>query len=56
MEEGKHNAKAQTISCLKDSKMISKGFLYDILWIKELDSEDPPLEFFPVVKDFQKFS
>ena len=32
--------------------MISKGFIYYILRFKDLDSEAPPLELVPVVKDF----
>ena len=40
------------ISCLKASKMISKGCLYHILRIKDLDSEIHPIESVPVVCEF----
>ena len=31
--------------------MISKGYLYDIVSVKNLESEAPPLELVPIVKD-----
>ena len=34
--------------------MISKGCLYHIVRVKDLNSEAPPLESIPVVKDFLK--
>ena len=39
-------------SCLKACKMISKGFLYNIVRVQYLDSEIPPIEFVPVVSEF----
>ena len=44
--------KCRIISCLKACKMISKGCLYHILRVKKLESEAPPLDSVPVVKDF----
>ena len=32
--------------------MISKGFLYHIIKLKDLDSENAPIELDPVVKEF----
>ena len=42
------------ISCLKAYKMISKGCLYHIVRVKDLDSETPPIELVPVVMEFPK--
>ena len=44
--------KVQIISCVKACKLISKGCLYHILRFKDLESETPPLESVPIVKDF----
>ena len=35
--------RGRIIPCLKASKMISKGFLYHILRVKYLDSQNPPV-------------
>ena len=40
------------ISCIKACKMISKGCLYPIVRVKDLDSENPPIELVPVVREF----
>ena len=34
--------------------MISKKYLYHILWVKDLQSETTPLESVPIVKDFSE--
>ena len=44
--------KGQIISCLKASKMKAKGCLYHVVRVKDLESEVPPLESVPVVRDF----
>ena len=40
------------ISCLKSYKMISKGCMYHIVRVKDLDSENPPIELVPVIREF----
>ena len=40
------------IFCLKACKMISKGCLYHIVRVPDLDSEIPPIESVPVVNEF----
>ena len=42
------------ISSLKSCKMISKGCLYHIVRIQDLNSEFPPIELVPVVNKFLK--
>ena len=44
--------RVRIISCLKACKMISKGCLYHIVNVQNLDSEVPPTESVPVVSDF----
>ena len=40
------------ISCLKVCKNISKGCLYHIVRLKNLDSKTPPIELIPIVREF----
>ena len=42
------------ISCLKACKMISKGCLYHIVRVRDLDSEVPLIELVPIVREFPK--
>ncbi|KAH0633225.1 hypothetical protein KY284_036011 [Solanum tuberosum] len=42
------------ISYLKAKKMISKGYLYHLVWVKDSSSETPTLELVLVVNDFPK--
>ncbi|KAH0748282.1 hypothetical protein KY290_027514 [Solanum tuberosum] len=44
--------RGRIISCLKSCKLISKGCLYHIVRVKDLESEIPSLDSVPVVKDF----
>ena len=46
--------RGRIISCVKDCKKISKGCLYHIVSVKDLDSEIPPIESVPIVRDFAK--
>ena len=40
------------ISCLKVCKMISKGCLYHIVRVRDLESDIPSIESAPIMKDF----
>ena len=40
------------ISCLKACKMISKGCLYHIVRVQDLDSENIPIVSVPIVREF----
>ena len=42
------------ISYLKSKKMISKGYLYHLVWVKDSSLETPSLESVPVVCEFPK--
>ena len=44
--------RGRIISCLKACKMISKGCLYHIMRFNYLDSEVPPINLVPVVREF----
>ena len=46
--------KGRIISCLKACQMISKGFLYHIVRVQDLDSEISPIESVPIVSEFSK--
>ena len=46
--------RGRIISCLKVCKMISRGCLYNIVRVKYLDFEVPPIESVPVVREFQE--
>ena len=42
----------QFISYIKARKMISKGYLYHLVWVKDSSSESPTLESVSVVSEF----
>ena len=44
--------RGRIISCLKAGKMISKGCLYHIVRVKDLESDIPLLESVLIVKNF----
>ena len=44
---GNYTPRGRIIGCLKTCKMISKGHLYHILRVKDLDCENPPIELVP---------
>src|SRR5688572_26991763 len=44
--------KGKIISCLEAHKMISKGCIYHIVRVRDVESEVPPLESVPVVSQF----
>ena len=44
--------RGRVISCLKACKMISKGCLYDIVRVQDLDSKAPPINLVPVLSEF----
>ena len=46
--------RGRIISCLKAGKMISKGCLYHIIRVQDLDSKIPPIESVPVVNEFSE--
>lgn len=52
MEEGKLNPKRSYQFVLKACKIISKGFIYHIVRVNDIESKIPPLESVPVVKYF----
>ena len=49
---GYFNPIGNIISCSKACKMISKGCLYRIVRVKDLDSENHLIELVPVVREF----
>src|SRR5688572_17063400 len=44
--------KGRFISCLKARKLISKGYLYHIVHVRDVDSDIPSLESVPIVNEF----
>ncbi|WMV38294.1 hypothetical protein MTR67_031679 [Solanum verrucosum] len=46
--------KVQFVLCLKARKMISKGCIYHLLWVRDTDSETPILESVVIVNEFPK--
>ena len=44
--------RGRIICCLKECKMISKGCIYHIVRLQDLDSKVPPIESVPVVSEF----
>ena len=54
LKGGNSIPRGRIVSCLKARKMISKGCLYHIVRVKDLDSEIPLMEFVHVVSDFQR--
>ena len=49
-------SRGRIIYFLKECKMISKGFLYHIVRVQDLDSEVPLIESVPVVSEFWRSS
>ena len=52
MEGGSSIPRGRIVSCIKACKMISKGCLYNTVKVKDLDSDVPPIELVPVVREF----
>ena len=52
---GKSIPTGRIISILKAFRMIFKSCLYHIVRVKDLDSEIPPIESVPLVREFPKF-
>lgn len=44
--------KGQFVSCLKPTKVISKGQIYHLVKVRDVDFETPPLEQVPVLNEF----
>ena len=44
--------RVRIISCLTSCKIISKGCIYNVVSVKDLDFKIPPLDLVPVLKDF----
>ena len=44
--------KGQIVSCLKAREMISKGFIYHLVRVRDVDFETPILESILVVNEF----
>ena len=44
--------KGKFVSCIKARKMISKGCIYHIVRVRDVESEVPSLESVPVVNEF----
>lgn len=36
--------KVYFISCLKAKKLISKGYIYDVIWVEDTKSKTPTLD------------
>ena len=51
-KRGNYIPRGRIISCLKACKMISKGCLYHIVRVQDIDSEIPPIEYLPLVSEF----
>nr|XP_004237286.1 uncharacterized protein LOC101250208 [Solanum lycopersicum] len=49
---GNSNPKGNIISCLKSCKVIAKGSIYHIVRGRDFESEVPPIESVPVVREF----
>ncbi|KAH0658259.1 hypothetical protein KY289_027007 [Solanum tuberosum] len=49
---GNFMPRGQFVSCLKARKMISKGCIYHLVRVKDVESETPPLESVPVGNEF----
>ena len=47
--------RGQIISCLKSCMMISKGCLYHVVRVKDLECETPSIESVPVLREFPEF-
>ena len=51
-KRGNSIPRGHIISCLKACKMISKGGLYHIVRVQDLDAEVPLIESVPIVSEF----
>ncbi|WMV18712.1 hypothetical protein MTR67_012097 [Solanum verrucosum] len=51
---GNSMPKGQFGSCLKARKMISKGCIYHLVWVRDVDSETSSFESVPVVNEFSE--
>ncbi|KAH0650521.1 hypothetical protein KY284_030433 [Solanum tuberosum] len=51
---GNSMPKGQFVSCLKARKVISKGCMYHLVRVRDVDSETPTLKSVPVVNEFSK--
>ena len=51
-KRGNSIPRVRIIYCLNACKMISKRCLYHIIRVKYLESENPPIELDPVVREF----
>ncbi|WMV33549.1 hypothetical protein MTR67_026934 [Solanum verrucosum] len=49
---GNFMLKGELVSCLKVGKRISKGYIYHVDWVGDIDSETPTLELVIVVNQF----
>ena len=54
MESGKFYAQGQFFICLESSKMISKGFIYHLVRMRDIDSKAPTSQSVPVVNEYQE--
>jgi len=44
--------KSQFVSCLQARNMVSKGCIYHLVWVRDMDSETPSLESVPIVNEY----
>ncbi|KAH0709250.1 hypothetical protein KY284_010677 [Solanum tuberosum] len=51
---GNSMPKGQFVSCLKAREIISKGYIYRLVRVRDVDFETPILELVPVVNEFPK--
>ena len=51
-EGGSLGPKGRFISYLRAQKLISKGCLYHLVWVKDSNSKGPSIEFVPMVNEF----
>ncbi|WMV08752.1 hypothetical protein MTR67_002137 [Solanum verrucosum] len=51
-KSGNSMPKGQLVYCLKARNMISMGFIYHLVLVRDMDSETPTLESVPVVNEF----
>lgn len=44
--------KGKFISYVKSKKMISKGCIYDVIWVRDVEFNVPTLDLIPIVNEF----